>query len=83
MSEKNKNEFVDFEETMKRLEQITTAISNEGIKLEEALSLYEEGVWLVRACNKMLEETERKIKILQLSENGELTQEDFNNFDNN
>lgn len=75
MEKDNKN--IDFESAMSRLEKITEELAREGVKLEDALSLYEEGVGLVRECNKTLEETERKIKILQLSVNGELEETDF------
>lgn len=71
----NKN--IDFESAMSRLEKITEELAREGVKLEDVLSLYEEGVGLVRECNKTLEQTERKIKILQLSANGELEEKDF------
>lgn len=71
----NKN--VDFEAAMQRLDKITEELSREGVALEDALVLYEEGVALVRACNKRLEETERRIKVLQLSATGELTEEDL------
>ena len=71
------NKKVDFEAAMSRLDKITDELSKEGVSLEDALALYEEGVGLVRACNKKLEETERKIKILQLSVGGELSEQDF------
>ena len=75
MEKDNKN--IDFESAMGRLEKITEELAREGVKLEDALSLYEEGVGLVRECNKTLEQTERKIKILQLSASGELEEKDF------
>ena len=75
MEKDNKN--VDFESAMGRLEKITEELAREGVKLEDALSLYEEGVGLVKECNKTLEQTERKIKMLQLSVNGELEEKDF------
>lgn len=75
MSENKKT--IDFEAAMKRLDKITEELSREGVSLEDALALYEEGVGLVRECNKKLEDTERKIKILQLSASGELSEEDF------
>ncbi len=73
----DKKEKLTFEDAMKRLDKITEELSGEGVSLEEALELYEEGVKLVRECNKKLEDTERKIKILQLSPSGELTEADF------
>ena len=71
------NKSIDFESAMSRLEKITEELAREGVKLEDALALYEEGVGLVRECNKTLEQTERKIKMLQLSVNGELEEKDF------
>ena len=68
---------INFEKAMERLEQITQELSREGITLEESLALYEEGVALARVCNKKLDETERKIKILQISEDGEIDEKDF------
>ena len=71
------NKDINFEKAMERLEQITQELSREGITLEESLALYEEGVALARVCNKKLDETERKIKILQISEDGEIDEKDF------
>ena len=68
---------INFEKAMDRLEKITQELSREGITLEESLALYEEGVALARVCNKKLDETERKIKILQISEDGEIDEKDF------
>ena len=68
---------INFEKAMERLERITQELSREGITLEESLALYEEGVALARVCNKKLDETERKIKILQVSNDGEVEENDF------
>ncbi|MBE6534648.1 MAG: exodeoxyribonuclease VII small subunit [Ruminococcaceae bacterium] len=68
---------MNFEQAMERLEQITVELSSEGITLEKSLALYEEGVALARACNQRLEDTERKIKILQISADGEIEENDF------
>ncbi len=71
------NKDINFESAMERLEKITDELSREGITLEESLALYEEGVALARVCNKKLDETERKIKILQLSADGEIEEKNF------
>lgn len=68
---------INFEQAMERLEKITVELSREGITLEESLTLYEEGVALARMCNSRLEDTERKIKILQISKEGEIEEKDF------
>ncbi len=67
----------DFDATMARLEKITEELGKEGVKLEDALSLYEEGIKLVRECNETLEATERKIKMLRILESGELEETDL------
>ncbi len=71
------NNNINFESAMERLEKITQELNREGITLEESLALYEEGVKLAKVCNQMLEDTERKIKILQISENGEIEEKNF------
>lgn len=68
---------MNFEAAMERLEKITAELSREGITLEESLTLYEEGVALARICNQCLEDTERKIKTLQISASGEVEERDF------
>ena len=68
---------IDFESSMIRLEKITEELGREGVKLEDALALYEEGIGIVKECNKTLEQTERKIKMLQISANGEINEKDF------
>ena len=76
MAEKVKKK-ESFETLMVRLDEIVKALENGSADLDSALSLYEEGVGLVRKCGKMLDEAEKKIKILQQDENGELTEKDF------
>lgn len=71
------NNNINFESAMERLEKITQELNREGITLEESLALYEEGVKLAKVCNQVLEDTERKIKILQISENGEIEEKNF------
>ena len=73
----SKNKKIDFEASMKRLDEITQELSKDTVKLEEALSLYQEGVGIVRDCNSMLEDTQRKIKMLKLSVTGEISEEGF------
>lgn len=68
---------IELEEGMKRLDEVVQKLSGEGISLEESLALYEEGVALVRECNARLESAERKISILRMSDDGEITEEPF------
>jgi exodeoxyribonuclease VII small subunit len=59
-----------FGEGLKRLEKIVRELEEGDLSLEEALSLFEEGIRLTRLCNKKLEEAEGKIKLLLQAEDG-------------
>ncbi len=76
MAERNTKK-IDFEAAMARLDEISMLMSKEGISLEVSMALYEEGIKLVRQCNKQLEDTERRINILKLTEDGEMVEEKF------
>ena len=71
-NEKNMN----FEEAIARLEVIVRSLENGDAPLDSSLALFEEGVALVRVCNKKLENAESRIKIL-LSKDGEMVGENF------
>lgn len=68
---------LSFEEAIKKLEKIALSLENEKIELDESLKLYEEGIKLVRYCNKLIDSAERKIKVLSVSADGELEEKDF------
>ena len=53
-----------FEEALLRLEEIVRSLERGESSLDEALSLYEEGVKLARFCNSRLDEAEAKIEIM-------------------
>ena len=76
MSEINKD--MTFEEAMTRLEQIVMRLEGGKATLDESLSLYEEGIALVKLCSGRLDEAEQKIKIIRTSADGTKTEEDFN-----
>jgi exodeoxyribonuclease VII small subunit len=52
-----------FEESMKKLEDMSQKIKNEDTTLEEAIKYYEEGIKCYEACNKILNEAQAKIQI--------------------
>lgn len=68
---------LNFEEAMARLEQIVRALEGGNVPLDESLTLYEEGVKLVKLCSSRLENAEKRIKILVDGGNGTLTEQDF------
>ena len=79
MAEKKTGEKKDmtFETALSRLEEIVKNMESGSIPLDAALSLFEEGVNLVKFCNKALDTAEKKVKILQKGEDGELAEVDF------
>ena len=77
MSAKTDKIEMTFEEAIRKLESIALSLENEKIDLDESLKLYEEGVKLVRYCNKLIESAERKIKVLSLNADGEIEEKDF------
>ena len=52
-----------FEEAIRRLEEITSQLSD-GTTLDESLKLYTEGAELIRQCNEQLEAAQLKIETL-------------------
>ncbi len=65
-----------FEEAIKRLEYITKKMDDSSVTLEESLSLFEEGISLIKLCNNKLDTAEKKIKIL-MSEKDDYVEKDF------
>jgi len=54
-----------FEDSMNRLQQISEFLEREGVELEESIKLYEEGIELVKICNKTLKDAELKVTELK------------------
>ena len=65
-----------FEKCLERLEEIVDLLESGEFPLEESLTLFQEGVSLVKVCNQKLESVEKSIKIL-VNENGEFNEKDF------
>ena len=66
-----------FEAALARLEEIVRAMESGSAALDSSLSLFEEGIGLVKFCTKALDTAEQKVKILQKDENGELAEAPF------
>ena len=58
-------EKIEFEKSLKRLEEIVSKVEGETLPLEESLKLYEEGKKLIASLEKTLKEAERKVIELQ------------------
>ena len=52
------------EEALQRLDKIVKSMEEGGLKLEEAIRLFEEGMELVKLCNQRLDAAELKINQL-------------------
>lgn len=66
----------NFEESMKKLEDIVIELENGNLNLDESVNKFEEGMKISKQCNRILEEAEKKITIL-LENDGELEEENF------
>ncbi|MFA5570139.1 MAG: exodeoxyribonuclease VII small subunit [Sphaerochaetaceae bacterium] len=55
---------VSIEKRLKRLEEITEALKTPTTELQEALTLFEEGVTLSKGIEKELTDIERKVEAL-------------------
>ncbi|MDI6704318.1 MAG: exodeoxyribonuclease VII small subunit [bacterium] len=70
---------MEFEEALMRLEEIVRRLEQEGLGLDEALRLFEEGMKLRNICEERLNEAKDKIEILVKDEDsGEITKRPFN-----
>ena len=63
MAEKKLN----FEQAMKRLEEIVALLEKGEAPLEDSLSLFEEGSKLLRQCTSLLDKAEQKVTKLTAS----------------
>ena len=61
-----------FEDALKKLETIVTAMESEDLPLEVLLAKYEEGTSLARTCQEKLAEAEVKIQQLETTVAGEM-----------
>ena len=68
----------DFEQSIDNLDKIVKQLEAGDLSLDEMLVLFEQGIGLSAACNKMLDEAEKKINIL-LKKDGEIVKQEFKN----
>ena len=71
------NEEMKLEDALKRLGDVVKALDSEEIDLDGALALYEEGVALTRLCNEKLSASERRVAMLKINSDGEMTETDL------
>jgi len=61
---KKKGEGLNFEESLKKLEEIVRRLEEEQVPLDESLRLFSEGKKLARACEVELQTAENKVRQL-------------------
>ncbi len=71
-------ENINFENAIKKLEDIANELENGDLPLEKSVEKFEEGINLSKRCNKILEKAEKKISIL-ISDGDKLVEENFEN----
>lgn len=61
-----------FQEAMSRLDEIVALLNNNELELEEAISLFEEGLKLSTQCEKQLKKFETKMdQLVEVNQNVE------------
>ena len=66
----------NFENKMKKLEEIVNELEKGELNLDDSVSKFEEGIKISKECNKILEEAEKKITIL-VNKDGGMKEENF------
>ena len=64
-----KKDTVNFEVSLQKLEKIIEKLEDGDISLEESVKSFEEGIGLVKECQKQLSQAELKVK--KLLDNGD------------
>lgn len=59
-----KNNEMSFEEIITRVNEILSALENKQTPLDQSLSLFEEGVTLIKKADGILNDAQKKIKML-------------------
>ena len=59
------NKEINFEDTMKKLENIANELEKGDLDLDTSVSKFEEGMKLSKKCNEILENAEKYLKNLK------------------
>ena len=66
----------NFEELIKKLEDITNKLESDKLSLDESVKFFEDGMKISKKCNEKLEDAEKRITIL-LKSDDEIKEENF------
>ncbi len=67
-------EAFSFEESLVALENVISELEKEDLSLERALTIFEQGIILMRKCDSHLKNAQGKVKELLKGENGEFVE---------
>ena len=70
------NEDINFEDAMKRLEEIANELEKGYLTLDESVKKFEDGISLSKKCNEFLDNAEKKITML-INNGEEIKEENF------
>lgn len=59
---------MNFEESLRKLEEMTEKIRREDTSLEEAIKCYEEGLNCYNKCNEILKNAKQSIEVIRREE---------------
>lgn len=68
---------LNFEETMKELEEVVQKLEKGELNLDESIKEFERGMKLSKDASKYLEDAEKKITILVKGEDNNIEEQDF------
>ncbi len=68
-----KTKSVNFEASLRKLEEIVKKLEEGDLSLEESLKIFEEGMGLVKQCETRLNEAQKKVEILMKGREGKKT----------
>ena len=65
---------MSYNDAMKRIEEIVTALEAGGTSLDETLKMFEEGAKLLKECQQELELAETRIDGIRLSDSADVAE---------
>jgi len=63
---------MSYNDAMKRIEEIVTALEAGGTSLDETLKMFEEGAKLLKECQQELEQAEKRIDGIRLDDSADV-----------
>lgn len=71
------NNDISFEAAIEKLDSIVSRLESGALSLDESLSLFEEGVGLIKICNERLDKAEQRVRILTEDKSGAVSDAPF------